>query len=153
MKTISLRYTDKFAPSNGTIGAHKEILNTKGFVWYGKMGSPISKNVLSMIMENQKPCFLLIHSGSIERYWMYIDCISYNRPSLNEFPSYYHDIADNFKTWFRVVRIENAIKNVMADCKVISSGSSLSEASRHSMSPYFIIEYDNGNQMNCGEQV
>ena len=142
MKTISLRYTDKFAPDNGTIGAHKEILDDKGFVWYGKMGSKISDTVSKMILENNVPRFLLIHSGSFERYWMYIDCISYKQPPTDEFPSYYHDLASNFKTWFRVIRIEEAEKNVMSNCKVISSGSSLSEASRHSMSPYFIICYD-----------
>ena len=67
MKTISLRYTDKFAPSNGTIDAHKEILKDKGYVWYGKMGTPISRKIASMILSNNSPRFLLIHSGSTER--------------------------------------------------------------------------------------
>ena len=151
MKTISLRYTDKFAPDNGTIGAHREIIDKKGFVWYGKMGSPISEKVSKMILENGEPCFLLIHSGSFERYWMYIDCISYKQPPANEFPSYYHDLACNFKTWFRVIRIEDAEKGVMSSCKVISSGALLSEASRHSMSPYFIIEYDNDKTIPLGD--
>ena len=140
MKTISLRYTDKFAPDTGTIGAHKKIITEKGYVWYGKMGSPISQKVADILLNSSEPRFLLIHSGAPDRYWVYIDDISRNSPPYDEFPSYYHDISDKFTTWFRVIRIENAEKNVMAKCTVSSSGASLSEASRHSMSPYFIID-------------
>ena len=142
MKTISLRYTDKFAPKNGTIDAHQRLIDKNGYVWYGKLGTPIVKNVADMIMSNEEPRFLLIHSGSTERYWVYIDAISKVCPELSAFPEYYHDIADKCKTWFRVIRIENAENNVMSRCKVVSSGASLTEASRHSMSPYFIIDYD-----------
>ena len=46
------------------------------------------------------------------------------------------------KTWFKVVSFEVAPKGVMAQCAVVSSGSQLSEASKHSMSPYFKIQYD-----------
>ena len=141
MKTISLRYTDKFAPGNGTIEAHKAIIDAIGYAWYGKMGPPISEKVANIILDNSRPRFLLVHSGAQDRYWVYIDKISREQPPFNEFPAYYSAIAKDFKTWFRIVRIENAEKNVMAKCTVSSSGATLSEASRHSMSPYFIIEY------------
>lgn len=141
MKTISLRYTDKFAPENGTIGAHNDLLKKNGYVWYGKMGNPISNSVIEKIMDNEEPRFLLIHSGSVERYWIYIDAISKERPDYSDFPQYYHDISGRFKTWFRVIRIEKAENKVMTKCKVISSGASLSEVSRHSMNPYYIIDY------------
>ena len=141
MRTISLRYTDRFAPQNGTIQEHQRILDEKGYVWYGKMGSPISEKVAEMILKNDVPRFLLIHSGYTERYWMHIDDISRERPADNDFPQYYHKMGDNFRTWFRVVKIEAADRDVIGKCKVASSGASLSEVSRHSMSPYFIIDY------------
>lgn len=141
MKTISLRYTDSFAPHNGTIDAHQRIIDEKGYVWYGKMGAPLSQNVANMILGNKHTRFLLIHSGAIERYWMYFDKISRDRPADGEFPSYYQDMADKCGTWFRIIKIETAEKKVISKCKVVSSGASLSEASRHSMSPYFIIDY------------
>ena len=141
MKTISLRYTDKFAPRNGTIAAHKELIKVNGFVWYGKMGAAISKNVSDMLLESSDPKFLLIHSGFIERYWVHFDCISREIPPFEQFPEYYHGIAKNFNTWFRVTSFENADKNVISKCVVSSSRMPLSEASKHSMSPYFIIDY------------
>ena len=61
-------------------------------------------------------------------------------------PEYYREQASDFKTWFRVRKIEEAAKNVMSDCKVASSGALLSLASRSSMSPYFIIEYAGGDE-------
>ena len=139
MITISLRYTDRFAPQNGTIVAHNDIIKRKGFVWYEKMGAIISKKTAKIILSNPEPRFLLIHSGTVDRYWMYF---SYDCPPKDEFPHYYHDIASNFMTWFRVIRIENAEKNIMSKCRVLSSGSTLTEASKHSMSPYFIVFYD-----------
>lgn len=141
MRTISLRYTDKFAPKNGTIHAHQSLIDDKGYVWYGKMGTPISSKVAEIILQNDDPRFLLIHSGYAERYWMHIDDISREKPADDDFPAYYREIADGFKTWFRVVKIELADKDVVGKCKVASSGAPLSEASRHSMSPYFIIDY------------
>ena len=105
------------------------------------MGNPISAKVAEMILKNDNPRFLLIHSGRAERYWMYIDDISREKPADDDFPGYYHDISDRFKTWFRVIKIEPADKDVVGKCRVTSSGALLSESSRHSMSPYFIIDY------------
>ena len=142
MKTISLRYTDNFAPDKGTIVAHQNVLDVKGYVWYGKLGTPISLKIASMLLNNPEPRFLLIHSGAFDRYWIYFDKISREQPIYEDFPDYYHNIADRLKTWFRIIRIEKAEKNVMSKCVVVSSGLPLSDASRHSMSPYFIIEYN-----------
>ena len=58
MRTISLRYTDKFAPKNGTIHAHQSLIDDKGYVWYGKMGTPISSKVAEIILQNDDPRFL-----------------------------------------------------------------------------------------------
>ena len=43
MGTISLRFTNNFAPECGTIEAHETIIREKGYVWYGKMGTAVSK--------------------------------------------------------------------------------------------------------------
>ena len=139
MDTISLRFTNNFAPECGTIKAHEEIINKKGYAWYGKMGAAVSKKAAEMVMANKKPRFLLIHSGYPERYWVYVEEISNNTPEPSEFPSYYADKADRIGTWFKVTKFENANSDIMSKCSVLSSGASLSEASKHSMSPYFMI--------------
>lgn len=142
MKTISLRFTDKFSPKQGTIKAHEELIAKNGYVWYGKLGNAISSKNIDMIMNNESPKFLLIHSGKVERYWVYVSEISKEIPPLEEIPQYYRHMASNFKVWFKVTKFELAEKDVVSKCTVISSGEPLSLVSRHSMSPYFVIEYD-----------
>lgn len=147
MKTIALRFSDSFAPSAGTIAEHKKCISKTGYVWYGKLGSVVSDKVCKEIMSNESPRILLIHSGKSSRYWAYVDKAIKETPPLHEIPEYYREQASFFHTWFRVLRIEEAEKNVMAACTVASSGAPLSITSRSSMSPYFIIEYtENGGK-------
>lgn len=139
MYSIALRFAEKFAPQEGTIEAHKKIIEEKGFVWYGKLGTSVSDNNIHLIMEEKNPRILLIHSGSTKRYWAYIKDIKKERPDYSEFPDYYHETSDRFHTWFKVISIVEAPRNVMSQCNVASSGQVLSLASKHSMSPYFFI--------------
>ena len=141
MRTIALRFSNRFAPPEGTIKAHQAIICDKGFVWYGKLGSNVSKKNVDLLLSQDCPRILLIHSGSIERYWAYVDEVKFEQPSNDEFPAYYRNMAEKFKTWFRIIRFEPADKRVISKCTVVSSGASLSEASRASMNPYFFVEY------------
>lgn len=140
MKGVALRFFEKFAPEDGTIAEHQKIIDEIGYVYYGKMGNPVSDKNIQMLLEQDEFKLLLIHSGKTDRYWATVEKIIKEQPDYHEFPSYYHDIAEKFKTWFKIVKIEEAPKDVMSKCKVASSGATLGEASKHSMSPYFIIE-------------
>lgn len=141
MKTIALRFADRFAPEEGTIKAHQRVIDTYGFVWYGKMGNAVSETILKALIENDEPRILLIHSGKLDRYWAYIDAAQKEQPEKLYIPEYYRESAANFKSWFRVTRFESAPSNILSQCIVPSSGNTLSYTSRHSMSPYYIIEY------------
>ena len=144
MRTIALRFSNNFAPDIGTIRAHEELINETGFVWYGKLGSKIAVKVATDIMKNEFPRILLIHSGAAARYWAYIDKTQNEVPERDGIPEYYRNRADDFKSWFRVVRFEEAPKDILSNCFVASSHAPLSYASRHSMSPYFIIDVADG---------
>ena len=125
MKTIALRFSNKFAPDCGTIEAHKELIREKGYVWYGKLGNKIAVSVFSEILGNDEPRILLIHSGATNRYWAYVDKIQHAMPEKDDIPAYYRDDADKFKTWFRVIRFEDAPRDIMSKCAVASSGQEL----------------------------
>ena len=140
MRTIALRFADNFAPDIGTIKAHQNVLNDKGYVWYGKLGSKVAKSKLDIIMSNDNPRILLIHSGKIGRYWAYISDIQSTCSDYEGIPQYYREIKDNFHTWFKIIKIEKASSDIMSKCTVISSGAKLNHASHYSMSPYFFIE-------------
>lgn len=140
MKGVALRFFEKFATEDGTIAEHQKIIEKRGYVYYGKMGSPVSDKNIQMLSEQEEIKLLLIHSGKTDRYWATVEKIVKEQPLFEEFPAYYHEIADKFSTWFKILKFEEAPKDVMGKCKVASSGAPLSEASKHSMSPYFIIE-------------
>ena len=139
MKTIALRFSNKFAPECGTIVAHDVQIQKKGYVWYGKIGNRIAANVFDDILENDEPRILLIHSGASYRYWAYVDKIQHEIPDRKDIPEYYRNEAEKFKTWFRVIRFEDAPREIMGKCTVASSEQELGIASKHSMSPYFKI--------------
>ena len=141
MRTIALRFSNNFAPTEGTIRAHEAMIEKNGFVWYGKLGGNISAKVKGEILTNPDPMILLIHSGAFGRYWAHIDTIQNETPPVDDIPAYYRDRAEDFATWFKVLRFEEAPRNILSQCFVASSGASLSMASRHSMNPYFIIDY------------
>ena len=142
MRTIALRFGEHFSPECGTIAAHEEIIDSLGYVWYGKIGSKISEKMIKEIMASDSPRILLIRSGKAERYWADVKAIQYEVPEKNAIPEYYRGNAGTFKTWFRIERFILADKDVMSKCVVASSGKILGEASKHSMSPYFIINFE-----------
>ena len=142
MRTVALRFAENFAPECGTIAAHLQFIEKFGHVWYGKLGSAVSFKTSVEILNSDDPKILLIHSGGQDRWWAHIEKIQREVPPLEEIPDYYRKSADDFGCWFKVKLFESADKSVMSQCVVASSGKALSSASRHSMSPYFIIDYN-----------
>ena len=142
MKTIALRFGEHFAPECGTIAAHQKIIDEMGFVWYGKLGAPISEKVKTEILSLPQPRILLISSGKAGRYWAHVCEIQRETPVCDAIPLYYREFSNKFKSWFKITSINPAPKNIMSQCRVASSQAPLGEASRHSMSPYFIICYE-----------
>ena len=140
MKTVALRFSNQFAPVGGTIKAHKALINKYGFVWYGKLGLPLSQKAVNYVMSNSTPKLLLIHSGTSARYWAYVSEVKRECPNIEYIPTYYRNDTDKFKTWFKVTRFESAPKDIMGRSYVISSGAVLGQVSKRSMSPYFMIE-------------
>lgn len=140
-RTIALRFADNFAPEPGTILIHSNLIKENGYVWYGKLGNPISQRVIEDLLSQKSPRILLIHSGRADRYWAKVEYIQREQPCLDEIPFYYRAQAKKFRTWFKLTNIEAAEPDVMLKCKVASSGDMLSNVSKHSLSPYFIIDY------------
>lgn len=141
MKTIALRFADNYAPKDGTIKLHQEIINTKGYVWYGKFGNTLSQKNIDLLMSQTEKKILLIKSGYPDRYWAYFESIVKDKPShVEAIPEYYRNNTEKIKCWFKITRFEKTNNNVMSKFIVSSSRMPLSEASKHSLNPYFIIE-------------
>lgn len=142
MKTIALRFGEHFSPECGTIAAHQKLIDELGYVWYGKMGNPVSTRIVEELKGLDDTKILLISSGKADRYWAHVSEIKKETPELVGIPEYYRDLTEKFRTWFKITSFEPATRDIMSKCHVISSGAVLGEVSKHSMSPYFIINYD-----------
>ena len=123
MLAVALRYAETFAPECGTVLAHEKIINEKGYVWYGKIGLPLSDKVIAKLLSENVPRLLLIQSGGTHRHWAYISEVRKQKPLEEGIPQYYGDLVEKVKTWFIVVRFEEASKDVMARCRVIETAS------------------------------
>lgn len=141
MKTIALRFSDNYAPKEGMIYLHQQLIDKYGFVWYGKFGNKVAKDFIKKLLDTGEPKILLIKSGGIERYWMHFIAQQDEKPEADKIPEYYRNNCDDIKCWFKVIKFEKAEKDVLSKCFVLSSGDCLSNASKHSMNPYFKIEY------------
>ena len=141
MRTIALRFADHFAPPEGTINAHEKIIQEKGLVWFGKIGVGLSEKTKEMILKNLSPRILLVHSGRTDRYWAFITRIQKEKPPEQFIPKYYADKYDKVGAWFCMTSIQKASSNVVKRCKLVSSGATLTEASRKNMNPLYIIDY------------
>ena len=142
MKTIALRFGEHFSPECGTIAAHQNLIDELGYVWYGKMGNPVATRIVDELKAQEDTRILLVNSGKADRYWAHVAEIQKETPNLSGIPEYYRNMTDKFKTWFKVTSFEPAPRDIMSKCYVVSSGAALGEVSKHSMSPYFIINYD-----------
>ena len=143
MRTIALRFADNYAPKEGTIKLHQEIINNNGYVWHGKFGNTLSQKNIDLLMSQPDRKFLLIKSGFPDRYWAYFDEIVKDKPKdINNIPEYYRNNTDKIKCWFKIRKIERTENNVMSKFIISSSKMPLSEASKHSLNPYFVIETD-----------
>ena len=139
MKSLALRFSDNFAPKSGTIEEHKKIINSKGYVWYGKVGNKISTKILDGILANGPVRILLIKSSSSERYWATVEAYSYERQTIH--PSYYDSNIDNMHVWLKITKIEIAEDGVLEKCTT-STGKKLSDIYKKSMGSYFCIDFE-----------
>ena len=142
LTTIALRFGENFAPAEGTIEAHSQIIQKKGFVWFGKIGKPISNKVIDSLKTDNCEKILLISSGKQDRYWAHIEDITRSLEDYSAVPEYYRDKVTHVGVWFKIVKFEAAPKDIMSKCFIKSSGVSLGLTSRSSMNPFFIIKCD-----------
>ena len=142
INAIALRYSEKFAPSEGTIQAHLNVIEKHGFVWYGKMGKIIGDKAINSLLKNGKPRILLIDSGKTQRYWAVVSDVRKEIPQDGIYPDYYKKDIDNFTIWFKVTEIQPAPSDILSRCTVASSGAILSLASKRSMSSFFMINVE-----------
>lgn len=140
MKTIVLRFSDSFAPSEGTLAEHMKLINEKGFVWWGKRGPKISHSVVVSLLKDGPCKIILVRGGTKEKYWATVFDISDGCPQKDMIPSYYRNDVVFYGSFLKVTNIERAEDNILESCFVCTTGKKMSDIINKAMASYFIVE-------------
>lgn len=121
------------------ISEHLKLMNSFGYVWFGKIGiKPMKKKLEKMINDNSK--YILLKDPK-NAYFCEFDLFSESIPKENEFPGYYKSEimpTRNFSIWFKLTSIKK-IEDVDSLDQIVlkSSRSPILETTRSSMASLF----------------
>lgn len=127
MKTVALRYNDKFAPLDGTIKLHNDIISEKGYVWYGKSGAIIRMDNIDFNPKDKTCKVLLISDGKRELYWATVSEIHFTVSDKEAVPAYYRKLCNNYKVWLKIISFTPVEAYILSKCKLQFKDKTLEE--------------------------
>lgn len=142
-RTVVLRYGEHISPPEGTIAAHQKVIDELGYVWYGKLGVPLSAQKLERIRsqrEDRSMSVFLLTKRDLTLVEVDECSATVAGSDLGAVPSYYRARHEDARTWFRVRRLTNVVaKGAAGHLLVESSRRPLSEVLSGSVSPMFYV--------------
>lgn len=140
MNTIVLRFSDSFAPKDGTLAEHEKLIQEYGYVWWGKRGPRISQKVAKNIICDGVGKVLLVRGGTKEKYWATVTEISDGCPQKSRIPEYYRGDVAFYGSFLKITKIERAQDDVLEHLFVSTTGAKMSDIINKAMASYFIVE-------------
>lgn len=139
-KLLVLRFGKQIVEN--CIELHQEIIEEKGYCWFGKLGTVPSKKSIDAVLDEEKPSIILYARGSA--FLCEISEVIYEKPDEG-YPGYYkNELFDklSFPTiYFKLLSMEVLNVNDLEKFTVISSGNSAINTLLHSMSSFLFISY------------
>lgn len=74
-------------------------------------------------------------------YGKFVNLLSQENIDIDAIPEYYRNDRGRVKCWFKVTKFEKVDSKVMSKCFLSSNDPLLSNTSKYSISPYFVINY------------
>lgn len=141
---VLVKYSDKFGD---TIALHNKVVESFGYVWFGKIGTPISKVRLSKLrsqIEIGQTTWLYIvrrEKKTVVHKAQLLD-VTRDRPGEEGIPHYYrdHNLLNFMRCWFKVRAFSPCRMSEFNRLTVASSLSKVSESLVSSTSGFFIVK-------------
>lgn len=133
---ICIRYAD--LKSIDCSYEHKMVIEKKGYVWFGKIGSKPRRDILDKILEEDISYIIL--KSKDESYICSFDKYVEEIPEDKNYPDYYNSSfeLENFTIWFRLISmVKIKDKNILNNILVKSSRNRLLNACNSSMASHF----------------
>jgi len=156
-QNLLIRFSEKWAPADGTVNLHLAELDKKGLVWIAKFGKGIGKRstvaanteiskggrvfLILMTTEEREPADLRPR-GALFLLDEVRDSYDFSR-NLKGIPSYYRKIPLNASTWFKTRSGVALTDDQLNEIAVISSRSPAVYTLRRSMASFFKVAISN----------
>lgn len=124
------------------IQKHIEVLNDKGYCWFGKIGVVPSEKSINYILNDENPMIILYSRNGV-----YKCAVSEKTRELpnDGYPNYYEGELFNTarapKICFKLSSIESIDSKILQECIVVSSRNNLQTTLNKSMSSFFFAEF------------
>jgi len=112
---MMFRYSDLYAPEQGTIKIHQKVIDNHGSVWFAKFGNSIGRKTFDLIERQLKekiPTFLFIVKKSSGMMQLHLGSVLQIKNQLKNTdikskfsPSYYHKHSGLISTAFKLNEI------------------------------------------------
>ena len=146
---LVVRFSDNLIGIGDVVGKHNEVVAKYGFVWFGKLGNPLSLKRIDMLNEQLSKgvlTYVYLVKGNQARSTAYrATLFSLARelaPKEQErIPRYYfeNDLVQYMKSWLKIGEIEPIEMSGMGTLKALGSINSIQETLGRSASGYFLV--------------
>jgi len=150
---FAVRFSDNLFSVGNVVERHNELVKHLGYVWFGKMGMPISQNRIDMVnqqIQNNIPTNLFLVQGNRKKSnYFKANLLSVARElpksDKGSFPKYYNEnkIIKHIQTWFKITEIYPIDSSEINNLKAISSINPLGETLVRSSTGYFMVQERN----------
>ena len=146
---IVIRFSDNLFSVGDVVAKHNAVVENNGYVWFGKMGSPISQGRMDLLntqIAKNTPTFVYFVKGIRNKSTFYrADVLAISREiNLSEkeaIPKYYQEkeLTQFMKTWLKILEISQIEESAMSTLKTTSSIFRLQDTLVRSSSGYFFV--------------
>lgn len=142
-KMLLVRYSDFLR--NNCIDDHIEMIKTRGYCWFGKIGKQKpSQRFCNIVLKESKP-MIILHSAK-KAFLCDVTEITFDKPSDNAYPHYYKEVlfdkGNEPSAYFKITSCKEINKSVLANFVVSSSRNNLPSSLHSSMNSIFMVECD-----------
>ena len=135
-KYLLMRYSSGYV--RDCILQHRQVLQEKGFCWYGKIGNVPSDRILNTVFGEPEPQMVLYRKNAA--YVCRMDKYSLKKPSEGT-PTYYETEGIFLNIYFRLTAIDECDPIIFHDSIAVSTGTFVEDVVYHSRIPFMLCQY------------
>lgn len=145
---LMIRFSDTLYSVGDVVSKHNAVVESCGYVWFGKIGTTISQNRMDIInkqIDTGIPTYLYLAKGNRKKLIFYratLLKISKEFADKKKYvPKYYFEtkLIQYMQSWIKISKIEPIESSAIQNLKTVNSIFPLLESMARSSSGYFLV--------------